>query len=380
MSRSADRVLVTHTGSLPRPHDLARLLMDREGGQPVDGGELEARVREAVAGVVARQLEAGVDVVNDGEQGKVGYSTYVKHRLTGFEGESVPAVPGDLQDYPELVERRLANPARQRLRMPTCTGPVRRRDGDELERDIANLRSALSGREATSAFMTAASPGVIALFLPNRHYPSYEEYLAAIADAMRAEYRAIVDAGFILQLDCPDLAMGRHYRNPDQSLEEFRRTAALNIEALDHAVAGLPEDRMRLHICWGNYEGPHHRDVPLRDILDIVLRARPAGISVEASNPRHGHEHAVFEEVRLPEAKYLIPGVIDSVSNFVEHPELVAERILRYGRLVGRERVVAGTDCGFGTFVGTSPVVPAVAWAKLRTLAEGARLASARLW
>jgi 5-methyltetrahydropteroyltriglutamate--homocysteine methyltransferase len=379
MNRSTDRILTTHTGSLPRPPELLEMLYAREGGT-VDEAGFESTLREAVADVVRHQAEAGVDVLNDGEMGKIGYSTYVKDRLTGFEGESSMPAPGDLVDFPGFARQMMAGveEGRNFMRMPACVGPIAVRDREQLRRDIQNLKAAAQGVQARDVFMSAASPGVIALFFGNDYYPSREAYLAAIADAMREEYEAIVEAGFVLQLDCPDLAMGRHIQFNDASLEEFQRQARLNVEALNHATAGIDPDSMRMHLCWGNYEGPHHRDVELRDIIEIVLSARPSAVSLEACNPRHEHEWAVFENVKLPDGKLLIPGVIDSTNNYVEHPDLVAQRLGRYVRLVGRESVMGGSDCGFGTFAGLSSVDPAITWAKLQALAEGARIASER--
>ena len=374
------RILTTHTGSLPRRSDLVAQLAERERGGSPDG--FEDRVRRAVAETVRLQVEAGVDVVNDGEQGRVSYATYVHERLTGFEGEEDfrPNLPRDLLDHPEVLERFQERRGTFRARMPACTGEVRRRDRDGIHDDLERLREAADAAGARRLFMTAASPGVVAMFLANRHYPSREAYLVAVAEAMREEYAAIIEAGVELQLDCPDLAGGRHSVFANLSLEEFRREITLNLEVLDHAVRDLPPERMRLHLCWGNYGGPHTHDVPLRDILDLVLRARPAGLSLEAANPRHEHEWRVFEEVRLPDGKYLIPGVIDSTTNFVEHPELVAERLVNYARAVGPERVMTGTDCGFSTFASSAPMVAtSVVWAKLRAMAEGAMLASSRL-
>ncbi|HXM57728.1 MAG TPA: cobalamin-independent methionine synthase II family protein [Candidatus Dormibacteraeota bacterium] len=374
-------IRTTHTGSLPRPAELVALLdaHDRGGAAP----ELAARISAVVQEVVARQAGLGLDLVNDGEAGKVGYSIYVKERLTGFDGESAYSGRGraDLDDHPDFAARWAANLDRRTIRAPACTGEVRVRDAEAVHRDIANLRAAAAtaGVAEERLFMTAASPGVIAHFFDNRHYGSREAFLAALADAMRVEYEAIAAAGITLQVDCPDLAMSRHSVFAKLTLEEFRREAALSVEALNHAVAGIPPERMRMHVCWGNYEGPHDRDVPLRDIVDIVLRARPAGISVEACNPRHGHEWRVWEDVALPDGRYLIPGAIDSTNNYVEHPELVAQRLLAYARVVGPERVVGGSDCGFGTFAHTSTVVPSVTWAKLRSLVEGAALASTEL-
>jgi 5-methyltetrahydropteroyltriglutamate--homocysteine methyltransferase len=288
--------------------------------------------------------------------------------------------PSDLFDYPGFAQRIMGQRGVSELRMPACTGPIEVRDPNAVEEDIANLKSAVAGAQPTDVFMTAASPGVIALFLPNEYYPSREAYLEAIASAMKSEYEAIARAGFVLQLDCPDLAMGRHIQFGDASLEEFRRQAALNVEALNYAVSNIPPEQLRMHLCWGNYEGPHHRDVAVRDIIDIVLSARPSAISLEACNPRHAHEWQVFEDVKLPDGKVLIPGVIDSTNNYIEHEELVALRIVQYARAVGRENVIAGTDCGFGTFVGLSTVDPAITWAKFRAMADGARLASEQLW
>lgn len=377
MNRSTDRILTTHTGSLPRPPELLKMLYSREDGV-TDQAAFEATLRQAVADVVRRQAEAGVDVLNDGEMGKIGYSTYVKDRLTGFEGESSMPGLGDLVDYPEFAQRMFSDfgESQNYLRMPACVGPIKVRDREQLRRDIENLRAASEGAGARDVFMSAASPGVIALFFGNQHYPGREAYLAAIADAMREEYESIAEAGFVLQLDCPDLAMGRHIQFADASLEEFQRQARLNVEALNHATARIDPDSMRMHLCWGNYEGPHHRDVELEDIVDIVLTARPNAISLEACNPRHEHEWAVFEDVKLPEGKVLIPGVIDSTNNYVEHPELVAQRLGRYVRLVGQESVMGGSDCGFGTFAGLSAVDPSITWAKLQALAEGARMAT----
>ena len=377
MKRSTDRILTTHTGSLPRPWDLTATLEKMDAGAATDPAAFAARVREAVAEVVRRQIEAGVDIVNDGEQGKVGYSTYVRHRLTGFGGQSVVAPRADWADFPEAAAR----VGRMSVARPSCNGPIDWKDRTAVQQDIDSLKSALSRVEPVDAFMTAASPGVIAHFLRNEHYPSREAYLARLVDVMKDEYDAIHRSGFVLQVDCPDLAMGRHLAFPDLSNAEFLKIAAANVEALNHALRDIPADRVRLHLCWGNYEGPHHRDIPLREILPIVLKARPHAISFEGANPRHEHEWIVFREVRLPDDKIIIPGVLDSTTNFIEHPELVAQRIARYAEVVGRERVIAGTDCGFATFARSNPQVePEIAWAKFRSMAEGARLASAQLW
>ena len=378
MKRSTDRILTTHTGSLPRPSDLTTMLEALDTGNAPDSAAFEARVRRAVADVVRQQLDAGVDVVSDGEQGKVGYSTYVRHRLTGFGGESAGRPRADWADFPEAAAR---GERRSTVARPACNGPIDWKDRTAVEKDVANLRAAVDTGHPAEAFMTAASPGVIAHFLPNQHYPSREAYLARLVDVMKEEYDAIHRAGFVLQVDCPDLAMGRHLAFPDLSDAEFLKIAAANVEALNHALRDIPADRMRLHLCWGNYEGPHHRDIPLRAILGIALKARPQALSFEGANPRHEHEWAVFREVKLPDDRIIIPGVLDSTTNFIEHPELVAQRLVRYAEVVGRERVMAGSDCGFGTFArSASGVEPEIAWAKRRSMTEGARLASAQLW
>jgi len=380
MKRSVDRVLTTHTGSLPRPADLIRMMFAREEGVPVDGPALAARIHTAVAEVVRQQADAGISVVNDGELSKPSYATYIKDRLNGFGGASQSLQYRDLVDFPEMAKRVFGDPGRSRRKTPACTGPISLRDPAAAAVDVDNLTAALRSVEAEDVFMSAASPGVISLFFRNDHYGSHEAYLFAIAEAMRHEYETVARAGFILQLDCPDLAMGRHIQFAGLGLEEFRTMARLHLAALDHAVASIPPEQLRIHLCWGNYEGPHHHDVPLADILDLVLAARPRGVSFEAANPRHAHEWRVFERVKLPPDKLIIPGVLDSTTNFIEHPELVAERIGRYARLVGRENVIAGTDCGFGTWVGQAAVDPDIVWAKLASLAEGARLASSELW
>jgi 5-methyltetrahydropteroyltriglutamate--homocysteine methyltransferase len=379
MKRSTDRILTTHTGSLPRPNDLREMISARESRKLVEPGAFLTSVRNAVSETVRQQREVGLDVINDGEAGKPGYSTYIKDRCTGFEGESRSSmVQGEGKDFPEWAAQRAASGVPGYTR-PACNGPIAWKDFDAVKRDIENLKAATQDTDATDIFMTAASPGVISIFLTNDYYPTNEAYLEAIANVMREEYKAIVEAGFILQLDCPDLAMSRHNRFVEKSLSEFRAIVRLHVEVLNEATKDLPPDSMRMHLCWGNYEGPHHLDVPLKDIVDIVLEARPAGLSFEAANPRHEHEWRVWHDVELPPGKVLIPGVIDSTTNFVEHPQLVADRIVRYGQLVGKDRVIAGTDCGFGTFANTNTVDARIVWAKLRSLAEGARLASEAL-
>ena len=378
MKRSTDRILTTHTGSLPRSHDLTTMLEALDTGTLSDTGAFEAAVRRAVAEVVRLQTDAGVDVVSDGEQGKVGYSTYVRHRLTGFGGQSTVAKRADWADFPEAAAR---GERRSTVARPACNGPIEWKDRTAVQKDVATFRAALEGVQPTEAFMTAASPGVIAHFLRNDHYPSREAYLARLVDVMKDEYDAIHRAGFLLQVDCPDLAMGRHLAFPELSNAEFVKIAEANVEALNHALRDIPADRLRLHLCWGNYEGPHHRDIPLREILGVALKARPQALSFEGANPRHEHEWVVFREIRLPDDRIIVPGVLDSTTNFIEHPELVAQRLVRYAEIVGRERVIAGSDCGFATFArSAAQVEPEIVWAKLRAMAEGARLASAQLW
>ncbi len=380
MKRSTERFLSTHTGSLPRPEDLVRMMYAREEGVPVDPPALAARVRSAVAEVVKKQADAGVDLVNDGEMSKPSYATYVKDRLNGFGGTGNTFVYQDLADFPALAKRVFGDPGRSRRKTPGCNGPISVRDAQAAKTDTDNLKAALAAVKSEGAFMSAASPGVVGLFFRNDHYPSQEAYLHAIAEAMRHEYETVAKAGFTLQVDCPDLAMGRHIQYADLSLDEFRKRAHLHVEALNHALANIPPEQLRIHLCWGNYEGPHHCDVPLADIIDIVFRARPSAISFEAANPRHAHEWTLFERVKLPEGKVLIPGVLESKSNFIEHPELIAQRLGRYAKLVGRENVIAGSDCGYGTWVGQAAVDPDVVWAKMAAMAEGARIATQQFW
>jgi len=380
MKRSTERFLTTHTGSLPRPEDLIRMMYAKEEGVPVDRAALGCRIRAAVEEVVRKQCAAGVDIVNDGEMSKPSYATYVKDRLAGFGGTGNTFVYQDLVDFPNLGKRVFGDPGRSRRKTPGCNAAIGVRDAQAVHLDADNLKAALENTPAQEMFLSAASPGVIGLFFRNDYYSSHEEYLYAVADAMRHEYEAIAQAGIILQIDCPDLAMGRHIQYADLSLAEFRRKAQLNVEVLNHATANIPPERMRMHLCWGNYEGPHHCDVPLADIIDIVFSARPGAIAFEAANPRHAHEWTVFESVRLPEGKVLIPGVLESKTNFIEHPELVAQRIGRYANLVGRENVIAGSDCGYGTWVGQAAVDADVVWAKLAAMAEGARIASKQFW
>ena len=376
MQRSTDRFLTTHTGSLPRPDDLIKSMFAKEEGVPVDPSALERRVADAVAEVVRKQAEAGVDVINDGEMSKPSYATYIKDRLAGFGGEGNTFVYQDLAAFPRLEKRVFGDPGRSRRKTPACNAPITVRDPDAAKVDVSHLKAALGSVTAREGFLTGASPGVISLFFRNQHYRTEEEYVHAIAEAMRPEYETITRGGFVLQIDCPDLGMGRHIQYAHLSLPEWRKKAEMHVEALNQATRNIPPEQLRMHLCWGNYEGPHHCDVPLADVIDIVFKAKPMAIALEAANPRHAHEWKVFETVKLPEGKLLIPGVIESKSNFIEHPDLVAQRIGRYAKLVGRENVIAGSDCGFGTWVGQAAVDPDVVWAKMAAMAEGARIAS----
>ena len=380
MQRSTDRFLTTHTGSLPRPDDLIKVMYAKEEGVPVEAMALERRIAQAVAEVVRKQADAGVDIINDGEMSKPSYATYIKDRLSGFGGADNSFVYQDLVGFPGLAKRVFGDPGRSRRRTPTCNAAVQVRDPQAAQTDVAHLRAALASVQAADGFLTAASPGVVSLFFRNEHYPTEEAYLFAIAEAMRQEYETITGAGLVLQIDCPDLGMGRHIQHADLSLPEWRKKAQLHVEALNHAVRNIAPEQMRMHLCWGNYEGPHHCDVPLADVIDIVFQARPSAIALEAANPRHAHEWTLFQTVKLPEGKLLIPGVIESKSNFIEHPELIAQRIGHYARLVGRENVMAGSDCGFGTWVGQAAVDPDVVWAKMAAMAEGARIATREFW
>jgi len=380
MQRSSERFLITHTGSLPRPDDLIRTMYAKEEGVPVEPAALEYRVRRAVAEVVEKQIAAGVDLVNDGELSKPSYATYIKDRLNGFGGTGNTFVYQDVHEFPRLEQKVFGDPGRSRRKTPACNAPISVRDVDAAQTDVAHLKAALAGKKVAGAFMSAASPGVVSLFFRNDYYKDFESYIFAIADAMRQEYETVARGGFVLQIDCPDLAMGRHIHYADLDLAGFRKRAQLHVAALNQAVANIPAEQLRMHLCWGNYEGPHHHDVPLSDIIDIVFSAKPNAISLEAANPRHAHEWNVFERVKLPDGKVLIPGVIESKSNFIEHPELIAHRIGHYAKLVGRENVIAGSDCGYGTWVGQAAVDPDVVFAKLAAMAEGARIATKRFW
>ncbi|MCI4592447.1 cobalamin-independent methionine synthase II family protein [Sphingobium sp. BYY-5] len=376
-------IATTHVGSLPRGDALTPLLLARDKGEPYDAGQFDEAVQSAVQGAITKQVEAGVDIVSDGELGKVGYSTYMIERLSGFGGHIDRKPAADLAPLPELRQKLAAIMGSQEFTRASCIGPVRLVMLDPLHDDIRRFKAALGAQPGTRAFMNAASPGLITAFQVNRHYPSHEAYLADLVDAMREEYETIVAAGFDLQLDCPDLAMSRHTGYQEASEEEFVRIAAANVEALNAATANIPPEKMRMHICWGNYEGPHDHDIPLDRVIDIILRARPATILFEGANPCHEHEWTVWRDASrrgaVPDDKILAPGLIDTCSNYVEHPELIAQRIERFVGIVGKDRVIASTDCGFGTFAGYGKIDPAVTWKKLRSLRAGADLADARL-
>ncbi|MGH2364357.1 MAG: cobalamin-independent methionine synthase II family protein [Chloroflexota bacterium] len=390
MKRSQQRFLTTHTGSLPRPPELLELIYAREQGQPVDAAALEQQLDKAVADVVARQMEAGIDVVDDGELSKIGFNAYAKDRLSGL-GRSGPrgaspsgdhvglhGGPLDRREHPDYVT--VASGGARLVEFPACDGPIGYRGEFAVAEDLRRFRRVVDLARPVDAFVTAVSPGTLTTIFGEGYYPGYEAFVFAVAEAMRVEYQAIVQAGFTLQLDAPDLAMERHMKFAAGTEEDFVRVVELHVAALNRAIEGLPVEQVRLHVCWGNYPGPHTYDVPLEKILAALLGAHVGALSIEASNPRHEHEWHLFEQVKLPPDLILIPGVIDSCTNYVEHPELVAERIIRLARLVGRENLIAGTDCGFGTFAGRELVAPTVAWRKLRSLAEGAALASRALW
>jgi 5-methyltetrahydropteroyltriglutamate--homocysteine methyltransferase len=380
MQRSTDRILTTHTGSLPRPHDVVDFLMESEKnpGKKLDG--FDEAVSRAVADVVKKQIDAGLNVINDGEQGRADYTIHVKDRLTGYDGpnQTIP-MTADEDEFPELTEmlRPFVTPLTHR---PACTGPVEWLDWDAAQADIDRAASVIGLGKAEDVFMTSPSPGQIARFLPNLHYSSEEEYIFALADVMKHEYEAIVDAGLVLQLDCPDLALSRHTIFKHLSLEDFRKEITMHVEALNHAVRDIPAEKMRMHVCWASTLGPHHEDVPLVDIVDIIMSARPGAVSFPGANPRHEHEWKVWRDVKLPNGKVIIPGVIDTTSNFVEHPELVSDRIQNYASVVGRENVLVGGDCGFGTFAGRVQVDRNIVWMKFKAMTEGAAMASEILW
>jgi 5-methyltetrahydropteroyltriglutamate--homocysteine methyltransferase len=381
VKNSKERILTTHVGSLPRSQAVTDVVFGKEKSEAPDfdaagSAVLAAEVKE----VVKRQVSAGVDVVSDGELSKISYATYIKDRITGFDGDT-PREPGlDLIEFPRILKKLADSGSTAKYKRPRCVGPIKVKSLEPVKADIQRMKDAVADAGPAEAFMNAASPGVIALFQPNDYYPTADEYLVAVADAMSAEYEAIVGAGILLQIDAPDLGMGRHTMYKHRSVEEYLKLAERHVEILNHALRNVPADRVRMHICWGNYEGPHHHDVPLEQLLPIVMKAKPQALLFEAANPRHAHEWAVFRDHKIPDDKILIPGVLSSTTNYVEHPELVAERLVRFAEIVGKERVLAGSDCGFSTFAGFGPVDPDVTYMKLNSMAEGARLASQRLW
>lgn len=374
----ADRILTTHAGSLPRPDELADMIWARMDGQEVDDAELGARIDSAVTEVVAKQREAGVDVVSDGEMSKTGFSTYINDRFSGFGGRS-EFQADDVAPFPNLAMRLFATPSMAHLIFANCVGPVEVADKDAVHRDIERFKGALGDTDPSSAFMGTISPGQIAFNYPDQYYGSHEKYLAACGDALRYEYRAIIDAGFSLQIDSPDMAMAAHSRSVGSSVGDWHHHLPLAVDALNGALDGIPPERVRLHVCWGNIASPHHCDVPLADIIDQVLKVNAGTIYVEGANPRHAHEWRVFRDVKLPDDKKVILGVIDVKTNYIEHPRLVADRLVQVGQLVGKERLLAGTDCGFDTFIRWSQVDPDVAWLKLKSMSEGAEIASGEL-
>ncbi|RNC94766.1 MAG: epoxyalkane--coenzyme M transferase [Oricola sp.] len=375
------RIATTHVGSLPRTQKVVDFIFAREREEPYDPAEFDAAMTEAVGETVRRQVESGIDIVSDGETSKISYATYVKDRYTGFSGDSPRNAPADLKRFPTFLQRLADDGGTPKYARPMCTGEVRSKGQGELQKDIANLKAGIETHGAARGFMNAASPGVISLFLQNEHYPTRDAYLAALADAMRAEYETIVAAGLDLQLDCPDLALSRHMLFTDLSDAEFVKIAESHVEALNHALENVPQERVRVHICWGNYEGPHVCDIDMAQVFLVLMKAKARYVLFETSNPRHAHEWTVFRDrkAEIPDDRILVPGVVDTTTNFVEHPELVAQRIERFVGIVGADRVIAGSDCGFGTFAGFGAVDPEIAYAKLATLAQGAQLVSERL-
>lgn len=368
------RIKTTHVGSLPRSQEVVDFIFARERDEPFEPDEFDKAMTEAVSETVRRQVEAGVDIVSDGETSKISYATYVKDRYTGFDGDSPRNAPADLKQFPSFLKRLADDGGTPKYARPMCVGEVTSKGQGELEKDIANLKAAMAARGVTRGFMNAASPGVISLFLQNDYYPTRDAYLAALADAMKEEYETIVASGLDLQLDCPDLALSRHMLFTDLSDAEFIRVADAHVEALNHALQDVPAEKVRVHICWGNYEGPHVCDIPMAKMFDTLMAAKAGYVLFETSNPRHGHEWTVFRDRKgdIPDDKILVPGVVDTTTNFVEHPDLVAQRIERFVKIVGHDRVIAGSDCGFGTFAGFGAVDPDIAYAKLGALAEGA--------
>jgi 5-methyltetrahydropteroyltriglutamate--homocysteine methyltransferase len=380
MKLSSERILTTHVGSLPRTQTVVDLLMARENQTGHDPQAFAAVMTAAVDEVVARQMRAGIDIVSDGEMSKISYATYIKDRLSGFGGDQPRQVALDLQPYPEFRARMAVFAGKQTFRRQCCVGPIALVERAAMHQDIANLRAARERHGPVDAFMNAASPGVVAAFQTNEYYPTHEAYVEAIASAMREEYEAIAAAGVVLQIDCPDLAMARHTGFQTLTEAQFLRRAQFHVEALNEALRNIPASQLRMHVCWGNYEGPHDHDIDVAKVLPIILKAKPSAILFEAANPRHAHEWRAWQQARIPEDKVLVPGLLTSTSNYVEHPELIAQRIGVFADIVGRDRVLAGTDCGFGTFAGIGKMDAEISYAKLAALAEGARRASQRLW
>ncbi len=380
MKTSRDRILTTHVGSLPRSKAVTDAVFAKERGEPLDEASFNATIATAVKDVVQRQSKAHVDIVSDGEMSKISYATYIKDRITGFAGDSPRTPPKDLEDFPGFLKRQSSSGGTPSYQRPACVSEIKVKDMEPLATDVRHFAEALKGTDIVEGFMNSASPGVIALFQPNTFYPSHESYLEALGEAMRPEYEGIVAAGFILQIDSPDLGLGRHMMFKDKTEAEYVNLANLHVDVLNHALRNIAPDRMRLHVCWGNYEGPHHHDAPLDVVLPIALRARPQALLFEASNPRHAHEWTAIRDGKVPEDKILVPGVLDSTTNFIEHPLLIAERICRYADIVGKDRVIAGTDCGFSTFAGFGNVDEDIVYAKFAAMAEGARIATQRLW
>jgi 5-methyltetrahydropteroyltriglutamate--homocysteine methyltransferase len=383
MQSSQNRILTTHVGSLPRSDAVLRLLEERENRRPVDAAQFNREIRQAVLDIVKRQVDVGIDIVSDGETSKISYATYVHDRLTGFsdDGLTEGSRPhADLAPFPDLRRKMAQLSGTRRFKRMACIGPIAVSNRDALTHDIANIRDAVDAARPVEAFLTAASPGVVASFLPNQYYRNHEDYVAAIADAMREEYAAIVNAGYVLQIDCPDLAMSRHAAFQELSEAEFLKRAAFHVEVLNHVLSDIPPGMVRIHVCWGNYEGPHTHDIELAKIIEIVLRVKAQAIAFEAANPRHAHEWAVWRDFAIPDDKLLLPGVIDTSTNYVEHPSLVAERIVRFAQIVGRDRVIANTDCGFGTAAGYGKLDPEIVFLKLGSLVAGAAQASKQLW
>jgi len=380
MRTSTDRILTTHVGSLPRSQAVTDVLFGREHGTIADAAAAARVIADATEVVVKRQVAAGIDVVSDGEMSKISYATYVADRFTGFDGDT-PREPGqDLVEFPRLLEKLAKLGSTAKYRRPRCVAEIRTKTLEPLQEDLRNFARGVAAGKPADAFLNAASPGVIALFQPNDFYPTADAYLEAVAEALRIEYEAIVAAGFLVQIDAPDLGMGRHTMYRHASVGEYLARAERHVEVLNHAMRNIPGSRARMHCCWGNYEGPHHHDVPMRDLLPVLLKAKPQALLFEAANPRHAHEWTVFRDAKLPEDKILIPGVLSSTTNYVEHPELVAERLLKFADIVGRERVMAGSDCGFSTFAGFGAVDPDIVYLKLGAMAQGAELASRKLW